>query len=198
MLKAQSYFLREMKRHGLAPKTFRLERDGAGMMVIHIVKGKHDLKAYSDVNLINEELPPEISDGFRRKNKIRVVFLAGAREINGAGGLAWKSCLGNFCGHTAIIPESERFFILGMTIHEMGHTFGLLHNAKKPPAEKFFIMAATIQINGNKVLNLNDYLLDADEAQLLNDHSFFNPGPLNVTPRMLAIKTWGALKSQYR
>ena len=49
MLKAQSYFLREMKRHGLAPKTFRLERDGAGMMVIHIVKGKHDLKAYSDV-----------------------------------------------------------------------------------------------------------------------------------------------------
>ena len=198
MLKAQSYFLREMKRHGLAPKTFRLERDGAGMMVIHIVKGKHDLKAYSDVNLINEELPPEISDGFRRKNKIRVVFLAGAREINGVGGLAWKSCLVFFCGHTAIIPESDRVFILSTTIHEMGHAFGLLHNAKKPPAEKFFIMAATIQINGNKGLNIKDYLLDADEAQLLNDHSFFNPGPLNVTPRMLAIKTWGALKSQYR
>ena len=198
MLKTQAFYSREMKRYDHEPKTFNLERDDAGQIVIHIVNGKHDLKVYSDLPLIDEELPPEIHDFFWLKNKIRVVFLAGANDIGGVGGIARKVCQGNLCGHTAYVPDNDKIGRLHTTLHEVGHTFGLDHNAKKPPEEKHFVMAAVVIFDLNKRFNLNNYVLDADEAEMLNNHPFFINNPLSVTASILVIKTWGALKVQHR
>ena len=95
MLKTQAFYLREMKRLENVPKTFKLARDGAGLIVVHIVNGKHNLKVYSNFALIRDELPPEISDDILwRETKIRVVFLAGAKDIAGVAGMARRKCLG--------------------------------------------------------------------------------------------------------
>ena len=48
MLKTQALYSRELKRHGHTPKTFQIERDAAGLIVVHIVKGKHNLRTYSE------------------------------------------------------------------------------------------------------------------------------------------------------
>ena len=212
MLKTQTFYLREMKRHGYAPKTFNLERDALGQIVIHVVKGKHNLEVYFDFNAILAELPAKVQN-FRQKTNIRVVFLAGARQINGAGGIAAggiavRDCQGFSCTHTAIIPNAGRWFwVMGMidkkseklltTIHEIGHTFGLAHNSKNPPDAKYFIMNPKTPINAVP-FNLNDHIFDANEARLLNNHPFLVEGFWGVSPNTLAIKTWGTLKFHNR
>ena len=204
MLKTQAFYLREMKRLENVPRTFKLERDDAGLMVVHIVKGKHKLKVYSDFALIRDELPPKISDDLRwRETKIRVVFLAGAKDIAGVAGMARRICSGNICNHIAYIPTNVDLKIkkLQTTVHEIGHTFGLPHNSKKPPRNKLFVMKAVTVYNLNNLPKLNDFLLNADETQVLNNHPFFNPNALSIPDyevRNLSKKMWGALKVQSR
>ena len=204
MLKTQAFYSRELKRLENVPKTFKLERDDAGLIVVHIVKGKHNLKVYSNFALIRDELPPEISDDLLwRETKIRVVFLAGAKDIAGVAGMARRKCSGNICNHIAYIPTNVdlKIKIIQITIHEVGHTFGLVHNSKKPPREKTFVMVALTVFDLNNLFKLKDFLLDADETRLLNDHPFFNPGGLsipNYEVGNLSKKMWVALKVQNR
>ena len=210
MHKTQVYYLQEMKRHGYGAKTFNLERDDAGQIVINIVKGKHNWVAYSDPRFIIAELPVKIRVSFKEKNKICVVFLAGVWEINGARGQAARQCWGKTCGHLALIPTIRKFGLvwgpmvkghddidhinLLVTLHEIGHTFGLDHNFNKHPDAKSFVMAPKLTLNQDKPFDLNDYIFDADEAEMLNNHHFLIEGYRDVSPNMLTIKTWGDLK----
>ena len=204
MLKTQAFYLQEMKRLENVPKTFKLQRDAAGLIVVHIVKGKHNLNVYSDFDRIRDELPPEISDDRHwRKTKIRVVFLAGAKDIAGFAGQAGRICSGNVCNNIAYIPSHVDLKIkkITTTIHEVGHTFGLEHNSKKPPRGKSFVMAAVTVFDLNNLLKLKDFLLDADEAGVLKDHPFFNPEGLSIPDshvEKLFKKMWGALKAENR
>ncbi len=214
MHKTQAYYLREMKRHGYGAKTFNLERDDTGQIVIHIVKGKHEFVVYSDFGLITEELPIKIRDNFKEKNKICVVFLAGVWEINGARGVASRQCWRNTCGHLALIPTIRMHGLrfgpmvkghndidhinLLVTIHEIGHTLGVDHNFNNPPDKKSFIMAPELAFNQEKPFYLNDYIFNADEAEILNKHHFLVEGYRDVSPNMLTQKTWGGLKAPYR
>ena len=203
MLKTQAFYSRELKKHGHAPKTFQLERDAAGLIVVHIGKGKHNLRTYSNYSLIRNELPPEISDDLLwRKTKIRVVFLAGAKDIAGKAGKAERKCSENICNDIAYIPTNvdRKIKTIQITIHEVGHTFGLGHNPKKPPRGKSFVMVAKTVFDLNNIFKLKDFLLDADEAELINDHPFFNPN-LSIPDYEvgnLSKKVWGALKVQNR
>ena len=214
MHKTQVYYLREMKRHGYGAKTFNLERDDAGQIVINIVKGKHNWVAYSDFRRITAELPVKIRVSFKEKNKICVVFLAGIWEINGARGVASSQCWGNACGYLALIPTIRKFGLefgpmvkghddidhinLLVTLHEIGHIFGLDHNFNNPPDKKSFVMVAKGTLNQDKPFDLNDYIFDADEAEIINNHHFLIEGYRDVSPNMLTIKTWGDLKALYR
>ena len=203
LLKAQTFYSQEMKRHGHTPKTFRFERDNTGLIVVHIVKGKHNLRTYSNFALIRDELPPEIKDDRRwRESKIRVVFLAGAKDIAGVAGIAGRKCSGNICNNIAYIPTNVDMKIktVQATIHELGHTFGLEHNSKKPPHGKSFVMVAKTVFDLNNPFQLKDFLLDADEAGLINDHPFFNPN-LSIPAHHLGNLSkyiWGALKVNSR
>ena len=168
MHKTQVFYLQEMKRHGYGAKTFNLERDDLGQIVIHIVKGKHNFVAYSNFGLITAELPIKIQDNFKEKNKICVVFLTGVWEINGARGVASRQCWRNTCGYLALIPTIRKFGLefgpmveghddidhvnLIVTIHEIGYTFGLDHNFNNPPDKKSFIMATKLTFNRDKPL----------------------------------------------
>ncbi len=203
MLKTQAFYSRELKRHGHTPKTFQLERDASGLIVVHIVKGKHNLRTYSDYSLIRNELPPEISDDLLwRETKIRVVFLAGAKNIAGFAGWAERKCSGNICNNIAYIPTNIDLNIMKIqtAIHEVGHTFGLEHNPRNPPRGKAFVMVANTVFDLKNLFKITDFLLDADEAELINDHPFFNPN-LSIPDYEvgnLSKTVWGALKVKNR
>ncbi len=203
MLKTQAFYSRELKRHGHTPKTFQFERDAAGLIVVHIVKGKHNLRTYSNFFLIRNELPPGIRDDpLWRKNKISVVFLAGAKDIAGKAGKAELKCSKNICNNIAYIPTNvdRKIKTFQITIHEVEHTFGLGHNSKKPPRGKSFVMVSRTIFDLNDPFKLTDFLLDADEAGLINDHPFFNPN-LSIPDYEvgnLSKTVWGALKVQNR
>ena len=203
MLKAQAFYPRELKRHGHTPKTFQLERDAAGLIVVHIVKGKHNLRTYSNYSLIRNELPPGIRDDpLWRETKISVVFLAGAKNIANKAGIAERKCSGNICNNIAYIPTNIDLNIIKVqiAIHEVGHTFGLEHNPRNPPRGKSFVMIANTLFDLKNLFKLTDFLLDADEAELINDHPFFNPN-LSIPDYEVGnlLKTvWGALRIQNR
>ena len=203
MLKTQAFYSRELKRHGHTPKTFQIERDAAGLIVVHIVKGKHNLRTYSNYSLIRNELPPGIRDDpLWRETKISVVFLAGAKNSANKAGIAERKCSGNICNNIAYIPTNIDLNIIKVqiAIHEVGHTFGLEHNPRNPPRGKSFVMVANTLFDLKNLFKLTDFLLDADEAELINDHPFFNPN-LSIPDYEVGnlLKTvWGALKIQNR
>ena len=109
MHKTQVYYLQEMKRHGYGAKTFNLERDDAGQIVINIVKGKHNWVAYSDPRFIirNCLLKSELVS--RKKIKYVSSFSpvygkSMEREVKLQG-----SVWGKTCGHLALIPTIRKF-----------------------------------------------------------------------------------------
>ena len=205
MHKTQVFYLREMKRHKYAPKTFNLERDDAGQIVIHVVKGKHNLQLYSDYDRIYRELPFRIRRDFIKEKKICVVFFTGATNIKGAAGSAFEECMFRSCGHIVAIPTKTNFdpdierkhIMLLTTVHELGHAFRLGHNFNTPPDQKTFIMYKKLILKP-KPFDINNYIFDADEAERLNKHEFFVEAYRDVAPNRLRIKTWSALKQKKR
>ena len=210
MLETQYYYSKALYEHGHIPKTFYLQRDKTGEMIIHIVKGKHDVAVYSDPKRINEELPRQILHRFLENEKILIVFIAGLQKIMGREGVAGKECLKELkneklvkesCGNTAYIPiHKELFHILRISIHELGHCFGFDHNDKQPPANKQLMMASLhiIDLNNPNAIEINGYVLDANEAGMLSKHSYFTKKHLSVPASMLTIRTWAALKTEHR
>ena len=210
MLKTQYYYSKALYEHGHIPETFNLQRDHTGEIIIHIVKGKHDVAVYSDPKRINEELPRQILHRFLEDEKILIVFIAGLEEIMGVDGIAGKECrqelknekvVKESCGNTAYIPiHKELFKVLIVSIHELGHCFSLGHNDKQPPANKQFTMASEhiIDLNNPNAIEINGYVLDASEAKILSKHPYFTKKHLSVPASMLAIRTWAALKTEHR
>ena len=194
MLKTQAFYRAQMVKHGYGTKTFDLEKDASGKIIVHIVEGKHNLKAYANLVLIETELPTNLQKSWL-KNKIQIIFLAGAKLINGKGGFAAKICQNNACGRIAYIPASNKRAILAMTAHEVGHTFTLKHNTEKSTPFKSHIMNAIVKINEADTNNLNNHLLTPNEAEILNTHPFFSLQPLSIPFSNFTITTWGTLKT---
>ena len=212
MLETQYYYSKALYEHGHIPKTFYLQRDKTGEMIIHIVKGKHGVAVYSEPKRINEELPRQILHRFLENEKILIVFIAGLQDIMGLKGVAGKECLIELkneelvkesCGNTAYIPKpphKELFHILRISIHELGHCFGFDHNDKQPPVDKQFMMASLHTINpiNPNTLKIDGYVLAANEAEMLSKHPYFIKKHLSVPANILAIRTWAALKTEHR
>lgn len=196
MLKTQAFYRAQMDKHGYGTKTFELEKNASGKIIVHIVEGEHNLKAYANLILIETELPANLQKSWL-KNKIQIIFLAGAKLINGHGGFAAKICQNNVYGRIAYIPASKKQVILAMTAHEVGHTFTLKHNTEKSTPFKSHIMNAIVKINPADANNLNNYLLTSNEAKILNTHPFFSLQPLSIPFSNYTIKMWSTLKTNY-
>ena len=117
--------------------------------------------------------------------------------IHGNGGIAVKICQDNACGLAAYIPASNKEAILALTAHEVGHTFGLMHNTEKSTPFKSYIMNAIVKINKADTNNLNNHLLTPNEAKILNAHPFFSLQPLSIPFSNYTIKMWSTLKTNY-
>ena len=135
----QQFYADEMERHGLSRKTFRLETDRAGQVVVHPVKGRFvnshyhqdpfrkilsEIRERFDDSDKDIEVPvfDEITHGYNDTDKnIEIVV---ADDIGRGGGIA--------AGQGIVIFSSKSYALINSvfttTLHEIGHAFGLNHD----------------------------------------------------------------------
>ncbi len=136
----QEYYAEEMERHKFGRKTFRLERDTAGKVVVHTVKGKYTAHHYfrDTAGTLDAELPTNMKD----QNDILISFIGGLDGVaggwNGQGQARFEHDCGACKGWTAVANKDSNF-ALSTVAHELGHAFGLYHNLAGKRGENFLM-----------------------------------------------------------
>ncbi|MCY3552201.1 MAG: hypothetical protein OXH39_17195 [Candidatus Poribacteria bacterium] len=109
MKDSQQFYADQMESHGFNRKTFRLETDASGEVVIHHVKGKFNNMYY---NQSPGSAWEEIGNGFDRSKNIYIMFLdtsiAGHKNWNPHGGRIDSR------GGFAVVPASGLFSMLAL------------------------------------------------------------------------------------
>ena len=148
VLQAQSFFSEQMEAHGYGPRTFALEKDAEGELVVHGVEGQHPDSHYSDDPHV--EVFAEIGQVFDLQANIYFAFIDNSRGSIPRGGRVGKS------GGTASTSGGDWETVA----HELGHAFGLQHDFRNSA----YIMAYGVPDR-----------LSACAAGFMSAHPFFNP-----------------------
>ena len=167
---AQKFFSNEMERYEYGRKTFALETNAKGEIVVHRVNGRFSRAYYQTISRITPELPRQ----FVSQNNISLIFLEGNQfhellenQFCGKGG-DWINGL-NFYSGTALVPAAGPCFNTSTIAHELGHTFGLRHNFE----------------NHRYLMGSGNELLAPCEAEWLSKHHYFNKTKtLNNAPKV--------------
>lgn len=178
MKSIQSVYKNEMDRNGFPGKTFRLETDNKGKVVVHKFNARHKKEHYASttIAIVMQELQ---NNGFNDKRSIYAVVMAGMKSLHYgfAGGVASArpdgGIFGNsdYYGYALSIEDTTRANVEQLLTHELGHTFGLWHIVLYDPAE--FILGS------GKKLSLH-------EARWLSKYHYFNNNwNINFAPVML-------------
>ena len=164
MKNIQSVYQNEMDRHGFPSKTFRLETDNKGDVIVHKFKGKHNKAHYGGgtIGIVIDELR---DSGFSNERTIYAIVMAGmnALQSNTALGVASARPGGWFIegkdhGY-ALSAETTKEQVERIMMHELGHTFGLWHIALYDPSDQI--------MGSGKKLSLH-------ESRWLSKHHYFN------------------------
>ena len=120
----QQVFAGQMEHYGFDRKTFQFETDATGNAVVHHVKGKFRDEFYQNQPRKAWE---EINENFDTSTNIYLTALDVSTE-NFNGFCGYGGSHGNF-GGTVLIPAAGWCFEeIDVTVHELGHAFGLLHD----------------------------------------------------------------------
>ena len=158
---AQQFYADEMHRHGYGGKTFTVETDNNGKPVIHQINGKFREEYYYSEELTDYSVWAELLEHFDGADLQHAYFIAidlsyqalNKGESGGLGGAIFFPIQGDIgfgpagkaklrhrditmgeelLGGFALIPaHGHNFERLGLTLHELGHAFGLPHDFRK-------------------------------------------------------------------
>ena len=142
----QDFFADQMEDHGFGRKTFMLETDESGKILVHHVKGEFD-EAYYRENFGNALI--EINKKFDSSKNINIVIVD--TDIN-FGGFATN--------RNAVVSAATNDFIY-LIAHEVGHVFGLGHDWRN----ESYIMTQSEHPS----------VLSRCAAEWLDAHKYFNP-----------------------
>ena len=183
----QQLFADEMERHGYGRKTFSVETDKDGEPVVHHIDGKFPEEHYYKEGT-GSKVWVEVRDHFDDSDLQHIPFVAidlSSNDIHGgkSGGEAtinfysqdeqrviWRQArftekeeaLGGF----GVIPVSGNLSEkLGLTAHELGHAFGLLHDFRE--GQEDTIMGGA------------RHRLSKCSAEWLSASHFFNTNPIS-------------------
>ena len=160
MTDIQRFYREGMNAAGHGPKTFALERDGQGRLVLHVVQGQHPMATYgrNASDAVRREVKAALAEqGIDIERDTWVIFQVllrwdgnRATEIGpycGGGshltGTAWvydderldpkrlaSKAPGGYYGRPCSIGQFNSHY-LGGVAHELGHAFGLPHDCQR-------------------------------------------------------------------
>ena len=171
----QMFYADEMQRYGFGRKTFNIETDATGKVVVHHVAGQFD-DAYYRKGTINK-VWKELNNQFDTLERIYFAAIDISSET-----LDEKQACGQAKGFNAhlgkgfLMPASGHCFNVPLAAHELGHAFGLEHDVR----DDAYIMSN----------RKNRHQFSKCAAEWLDVHSFFNNASArvsgNATIQMLA------------
>ena len=162
MVGVQETYRQEMIRYGYGNKTFELETDDTGQVVVHRIDSQNEAMYYQTDTISNifNELPNHL----RKRNNVHVIFVAGIDRFERS--VAFASALfggnegtGNYGGY-AFISENLTQDMSGVISHEVGHCFGLSHNL--------------LRDGQSYIMGYGDHVLHKREAHWLSKNHYFN------------------------
>ncbi len=122
---AQQVFAGQMEHYGFGRKTFRFETDATGRAVVHHVRGKFKDEFYQNQA---GKVWEEIEERFDTSINIYFAALDVSTEVLDGFACGYGGPHGNY-GGTVLIPASGWCFEeIDVTVHELGHAFGLQHD----------------------------------------------------------------------
>ena len=183
MKRVQKFYADEMERHGFGRKTFRLETDEAGEVVVHRVIGQFDTSHYyfGAHAAIESEINEHFGDMLKNVY-ITTVATENGLDCHGIGSGAathwdlhegYAYTLHKGATHNGACGPVRDFF--SVTIHEVGHTFSLPHDFR----------TAGVMSYGYKDMPLS---LSKCAAEWLDAHRYFNENPSKNKDNMTRIK----------
>ena len=157
-----------MNRHSYR-KTFRLETDKWGNVVVHTIEGKNRITDYDEIHA--DEILKEVTDKFREPNNIYIIILGGLRQINDGSGtprchIHMNSPFTNDAhgGYIMIASECSSFGVLSIA-QALGSGFDLSNHITDKPS----LMGDGTARTGISTESLTFY-----QARWLNKHRYFN------------------------
>ena len=181
----QQWYADEMQRHGFGRKTFRLETDTAGKVVVHRVTGKFDNAHYYGGDRIAES-DKEVNEQLGKSDNILYLIWIDLDDPTDVWPQVSGGGAGDSFGGTAWIIAQDfdaappLLYIRAWTTiaHELGHAFGLPHDFR----------------DDRYMLSYGDYVLtdqlSQSAAEWLDAHRYFNTSQTSsdqaATIRMLS------------
>ena len=152
--RVQAFYAEQMQAHGYGNRTFRIETDAQGEPMVHRVDGRHPerlgggpmIDQLGEMFDVNANIYNIILDS-------ATFALGGGSRYSKNGGYAWLD--------DDYIWGSAHGGYTGVTAHEIGHAFGLLHDFRDD---------AYIMSYGSRPDRLSAY-----SAEFLSVHPYFNP-----------------------
>ena len=141
MKETQQFYADLMVYHGFDRKTFRLETDATGNVIVHHVDGKHNNAYYQNESEDSEGsmiVWDEIEEHFDLSKNIYVLVLDISDHIVAYGGIPVSGLAGDLNSHygKVLIPAFNPAIALW---HELGHAFGLTHDSRSDAEAKRWV-----------------------------------------------------------
>ena len=162
ILNIQTFYAEQMEVHGYGEVTFRVETDSQGEPIVHRVDGDHPDTHYLD-NTIRTVLD-EINLAFNLEANVYLIVIDNSIDVlvqgGGDGGEHPVAGIGSRQGKNggiALLPDE---FVYKITVHELGHAFGLGHDFR----DRAYIMS----------YGPGQDRLSPCSAEFLSVHPYFN------------------------
>ena len=160
--KSQIFFAEQMRAHGYGNKTFRVETDSEGEPMVHRVAGQYPNSHYS--SYMQDKVLDEVRHTFDLNSNLYYIVLGtdgGFRRYDGKAGGGTGQRWGKVGGFVMASDALD----FGLTAHELGHAFGLLHDFR----DGSYLMSYGSVVSGSR-----DRLAMC-HADFLDASPYFNP-----------------------
>ena len=162
--RVQHFYAGEMERHGFGGKTFRVETDATGKVVVNHMSGQFTSSHYvsdgENIHALSSKVMPEIRERFDMSENIYLIVVDVDWAMGGVGG-------GDSHSGFAFMVTDGDCYDLGtnsfpsLAVHELGHAFGLDHDFRNGA----YIMSYSSRV----VIQLSKCA-----AEWLDVHRYFN------------------------